>query len=72
MALARSILAHRLAEADAGLCRLDLGDVIMAAQTIEAVFDGEVFRPEHAMSLVPHRRYRITMTDIGSAEGLDA
>ena len=44
----------------------------MAAQTIEAVFDGEVFRPEHAMSLVPHRRYRITVTDIGGAEGLDA
>jgi 3-methyladenine DNA glycosylase AlkD len=41
-------------------------------QTIDAVFDGEVFRPEHAMTLVPHRRYRITVEDIAEAESPNA
>ena len=43
------------------------------AQTITAIFGGEVLRPEGPADLVPHSRYRLTIVPIGdTSESLDA
>lgn len=39
-------------------------------QTIEAVFDGEVLRPDEPLALVPNTRYRI-MIDAAIVTGSD-
>ncbi|HEU5330851.1 MAG: hypothetical protein ACTHMJ_13310 [Thermomicrobiales bacterium] len=43
------------------------------AQTITAIFDGEVLRPEAPTDLVPHSRYRLTIVPVSdSGESPDA
>jgi hypothetical protein len=34
------------------------------SKTLEAVFDGEVLRPEDKTGLQPHARYRVTVEEI--------
>lgn len=36
--------------------------------TIEVVFDGEVFRPEQPVDLLPNTRYRVTLAESGVRE----
>ena len=35
------------------------------SQTITAVYDGQVLRPEAPLDLTPYARYRVTITPIG-------
>lgn len=42
------------------------------SQIIEVFFDGEVFRPERSIALVPRRRYVITVQDLPDEDGTDA
>jgi hypothetical protein len=37
-------------------------------QTIEAWFDGDVFRPEEPVTLTPNTRVRITLEAVGTEE----
>ena len=42
------------------------------SKTLEAVFDGEVLRPENKSGLRPHARYRVTVEEISRPAPQDA
>ncbi|HZO88958.1 MAG TPA: antitoxin family protein [Chthonomonadaceae bacterium] len=41
------------------------------SQTVEAIFDGEVFRPETPLDLRPNTRYRITIESLADTSEAD-
>jgi hypothetical protein len=38
------------------------------SQTVTAVYDGQVLRPEAPLDLTPYARYRVTITPIGAED----